>query len=326
MPPATSPLPSSSASPLRISGPSLDVGDILEQNGGAGAVRADRNILEILDILNISAAPDHVFDPGKFEDPPLDIPVALPDRIHDLGERDVIGKKPIGVDRDLILLDKAADARDLGDALDAFEGELDGVVLDGAELCQVIVARFIDQGVLESPAEARRIGTEHRIDIGGEFVPDRLDVLEDPAPGPVDIRSLFEDHIDKGTAEIGKTPHRLDLGGGEQGRGDRVGDLVFDQIGAASGPFGVDDHLGVAQVGEGVQRRSLQRPVSPENQKGHEQEDDKPVAGTVFDYSSDHRGYRSVLCRGGYSLQLRLRIDQEIGRRGHLFAGIDPHR
>ena len=72
-------------------------------------------------------------------DAAADLVVGALDRLPHLAQRDVVGAQLLRIDRDLILLDEAADAGDLGDALDRRELVLQVPVLDAAQLLQVAV-------------------------------------------------------------------------------------------------------------------------------------------------------------------------------------------
>ena len=58
------------------------------------------------------------------------VDVAAADGLVDLGQPDAVGAELVGVDVDLVLLDEAADAGDLGDALDGLELVADVPVLE----------------------------------------------------------------------------------------------------------------------------------------------------------------------------------------------------
>ena len=100
----------------------------------------------------------------------------------------------------LVLLYKTADARHLRNAGNAFQTEFDDIVLNAAQFGKIMSARFIDDGIGKSPAQAGGIGTEDGIDIGGNFVLHGLEIFQDTASGPVDIRPFFKNDVDEGTA------------------------------------------------------------------------------------------------------------------------------
>ena len=60
--------------------------------------------------------------------------------------------------------------------------------------------RFINDGVRKAPPKTGGIGTENRVDIGRYFIFYCLEIFQDAASGPIDIRPLFENDVDEGTA------------------------------------------------------------------------------------------------------------------------------
>src|SRR6266446_3677492 len=81
------------------------------------AVGLEYDCFEVRNTTDISAASHHVLALAHLDDAAADIPVAGTDRLGDFRERDAEGAQLGRIDHDLILLDKAADARDLGDTL-----------------------------------------------------------------------------------------------------------------------------------------------------------------------------------------------------------------
>ena len=160
-----------------------------------------------------------------------------------------------------------------------------------------MAACFINNGIGKPPAQTGRIGTEDRIHIGGNLIFDGLKILQHPASRPVDIRSLLENYVDEGTAEIGKPSDCLYLRGGKEGGRNRVGDLVFHQIGASARPFGVDDNLSITQIRKSIEGRILQSPVTPGKGKDHHQKNDEFIACAEFNDFSDHKFFISA-CAG----------------------------
>ena len=74
----------------------------------------------------------------------------------------VVGGQLVRIDVDLILLDEAADARDLGDAWHGGEPVAQIPVLEAAQLGQVVLPGLVNQRVLEDPADAGRVGADRR--------------------------------------------------------------------------------------------------------------------------------------------------------------------
>ena len=77
MPAATSPLPSRSARPRRISGPSATSGHVPQEDGRPAGARAHGDLLQVLHPFDVAPAPDHVLRARKFEDPAFHVEVAL---------------------------------------------------------------------------------------------------------------------------------------------------------------------------------------------------------------------------------------------------------
>ncbi len=202
-------------------------------------------------------------------------------------ERDVVGGEPVGVDGDLVLLDEAADGGHLGDAGHRLQGVAQRPVLVGAELVERVAAATVDERVLEDPADPGGVRPElglhplrqARLDLG--------QVLEHPGARPVDVGAVLEDDVDVREAEVGEAADRLDPRRAEQRRDDRVGDLVLDDVGRAV-PARVDDHLGVGEVGQGVQADLLQGVDGQHAERGHAQQHEHPVVRGELDDPLDH--------------------------------------
>ena len=280
----------------------LHAGHVPEENRRPAAAATHGDVFQVLRRLDISSSPHHVLDARQFEDTPFHIPVALPDRLHHLRDGNIESRKAVGVDGHLVLLHETADGSHLGYAGDTLQGKLDVVILDGAELSKVMLSRFIHHGIGKSPAETRRIGPQDGIDVGGEFVLYGLQVFQDPASRPVDVRPFLEDDIDEGTSKKRKAAHDLDFRRRKERGGNGIGDLILDEVRAPSEPLRVDNDLRVGQIGDGVQRRVLHRPGSPGNGGSHEEDDDKLVSGAVFDDPGYHAEIRLFRLFGPFRL------------------------
>ncbi len=234
------------------------LGDVAHQHRRAG-LAADHDALDVRDGLDVAPAAHHVLAAAELEQPPLDVVVGHPDALHHVADGDAVGREAVGVDVDLVLLDEAADAGHLGHARDAGERVADVPVLQRPQVGEVVRAALVDQRVGEHPADAGGVGAEDRGGALGELAADLLQVLEHPGARPVDVGPVLEDRVDVGEAEVRKPAHGFDPGGGDEGGDDRVGDLVLDQIRAASLPGRVDDHLHVGDVRHRVERDVLER-------------------------------------------------------------------
>src|SRR3546814_8360313 len=57
-----------------------------------------------------------------------------------------------------------------------------------------------------------------------------VEIFEHTAARPVEVGAVLEDHIDKAVAEKGVTAHRLRPWHRQHGGGERIGDLVLDDL------------------------------------------------------------------------------------------------
>src|SRR5262249_61084551 len=73
------------------------------------------DLLEIRHTTQIAPAAHHVLALTHLDDAAADIPVAGANALGDLRERNAEGPQLGRIDHDLVLLDEAADTRDLGD-------------------------------------------------------------------------------------------------------------------------------------------------------------------------------------------------------------------
>ena len=239
----------------------------------------------------------------------------------DLRDGDVAGLRALGIDLDLVLLLEPADARDLGDAGHALQPVAQRPVLERSQLLEVVLARTIDQRVLVDPADGRRVRTDLRRDAGRELVAHAGQVLDDARARPVEVGAVLEHDVDERHPEHREAAYDLDLGRGEEGRDDRIGDLVLDQIGAPPHPLGEHDHLRVREVGKGVERRTADREHAPADEEPDAEEHEEGAPRAELDPARDHL-MRSV---GGShdAAQAALRVEQELTARDHALAGVE---
>ena len=139
-------------------GTDSDPGHVLQENGRSVAVNAQRDLADVFDRLDRAETPDHEFLLGEFEGPAADVGVAGFDRGADPRDRNAVGAKPVGIHRNLVLLDEAADAGDLGDTGHARQFVLQKPILDGSQFAEVVVVR--GEGVHECPAHPGRVRAE----------------------------------------------------------------------------------------------------------------------------------------------------------------------
>src|SRR3990172_12102466 len=113
----------------------------------------------------------------------------------------------------------------------------------------------VDEGVLEAPSDAGGVGAEHGLHSRGKPSLKSAQIFEHPAPRPVEVSAVLENHVDEGNVEVKKAAHDLDPWGRDQSGDDRIGDLILDKGRAPAFPVRRDDDLHVREIGDGVDRR-----------------------------------------------------------------------
>ena len=140
--------------------PEPDAGHVADADRRAARVRAERDLLDVRDGLQIAAAAHHVLAPGELEQPPFDVVVAGPDGVDDVLHAEVVGRQARRIEVDLVLLDEPADAGDLGHARHGRQPVAQIPVLEAAKLRERVTAALVDQGVLEHPPDAGGVGAD----------------------------------------------------------------------------------------------------------------------------------------------------------------------
>ena len=123
-------------------GPDTHIRHILQKNGQPPGVNAQGNPADVFQGLDIAQAPNHELLLGEFEGARAHIAVACLNGGADSGDRNVVGAQFFRVDGDLVLADKTADARHLGDAGHGRQFVFQVPVLDRAQFAQVVPVRL----------------------------------------------------------------------------------------------------------------------------------------------------------------------------------------
>ena len=278
--------------------------DVHDPDRGAVGARCHRDLLEVLHGLDVAAAADAVFGPAELDQAARGLVVARAHRLDDLVDRKPVGLQPVRVDVDLVLLAEPADRRHLRHPGHRLEIVLEVPVLIRAQLGQAVLAGLVHQRVLVDPAERGRVRAELGPHALGQARQHGREVLLGARARPVDVGAVLEDDVDVGVAEVREAAHGLDLGGAHQGRDDRVGDLVLDQVRALV-PAREDDHLRVAQVRDRVQRDVPQRPPAGDAADGGQRQHEELVGDAEIDDAVDHG--RRPTCERGPWFQTGLR-------------------
>ena len=202
-----------------------------------------------------------------------------------LRDRNAVRGQPVGIHVDLILADEAAERRDFRHAGDRLQVVAQEPILRAALRGEV--AALADQRILEHPADSGRIRPEFRLHILRQARQNLREVLQRPRARPVDVGAFLEDDVHVGEAEVAEPADVFHLRRAQHGAHDRVRHLVFDDVRTAV-PARVDDHLRIAEVGDGVERDAVHRPPSRQRRGAHEQENQEAVAPGELDNPVDH--------------------------------------
>ena len=122
----------------------------------------------------------------------------------------------------------------------------------------------------------------------GQAARDLLKVLEHTGARPVKVGSVLEHDEDIGVAKHGLCAYSLDVRRGEQGGHDWICYLVLDNVGRLARPWGVDNHLHVRDVGQGIERDATQRPDSCQHEQERAGENQKTIASAPVNPAGNH--------------------------------------
>jgi hypothetical protein len=97
--------------------PDADVGDILQQQRGPGLAPLEIwNASEIRQVLDVTLAADEIFRLAHLDDRSAHLLIGVDNHLADHGQRQRVGAHASRIEHDLVLLDHAAEAGDLGHA------------------------------------------------------------------------------------------------------------------------------------------------------------------------------------------------------------------
>ena len=314
-------LPVELGQPATLLRPEVHHTQVTQRHRHSAGTELDRNALEVRDTADVTAAAHRVLMLGHLEDAATDLVVRAPDRLGHGSDRHVVGDQSVRVEVDLVLADEASDRGDFGDAVDTLQPVPERPVLEGSELGQVVPAGRIDQGIFEDPADGGGIRTQRRVQALGKPGADGRQVLEDPAPCPVEVDTLLEHDVDERVSQHRQPADVLDAWRGAEGRDDGIRDLILDEVGAPAGPFRRNDHLCVRQIRDGIERRVEHAVDAETGRDQHPGQGQDAVAGAPGDEALDHGSALPFL---GGGLELALGRHQEVARGHDDFSRLDP--
>ena len=263
----------------------LDAGDVAQEHR-CPAFRLKHDLLDVGGPAEVAASAHHELGLGKLHHAAADVHVGGADRLAHLSERNIEALQSAGIDDDRILPLEAADARHLGHARRTGNREANLPILRGAQLRQRALGR--DDGVLVDPAHARGVGPERRHNAARQLALHAGEILKDARARPVDTGAVLEDDVDEARAEKGEAAHDVGARHAQQGGRQRKGDLVLDHLRGLPGVLGVDDDLGVGEIGDGVERHLAHGIDAGGGEQRRADQHEHHIAGRPADDGGDH--------------------------------------
>ncbi len=263
----------------------LHAGDVAQQHRSP-VLRLQDDLLDVLRSTEVAAPAHHELGLGQLHHAAAYVHVRLADGVAHLGQRDLEGLQASRIDDDRVLAHEAADAGDLGHAVRLGDGEADLPVLRGSELGKRALGRH--HGVLVDPADAGRVGTQRRRHAIGKLALGGGQIFEHARTRPVEVGAVLEDDVHEAHAEEREAAHDARLGHAQERRRQREGHLVLHHLRRLARVFGVDDDLGVGEVGDGVERHLAHGVDAGAGEKAGAQKHKHQVAGRPADDGGDH--------------------------------------
>jgi hypothetical protein len=143
----------------------LHLGHLLDEDRHA-AFGADDDVLHVADALDETEATHYRPAAARLDDVAADVPVAAHHGVDDGRQGNLVRAQAIGVDVDLVLLNRPADARDFGNAWHRVELVADEPVLERSQVPQRVSLAL--DGVPEHVTDACGVRSERRDDACGQ--------------------------------------------------------------------------------------------------------------------------------------------------------------
>ena len=220
MPPTASPLPSRSAMPRRISGPSATDATSRSRTGVPRSSVLSTTCSEVRLRLHVAAPADHVLPAGQLEQPAAHLAVAASARRSSTSmmARSYAARR-VRIDRHLVLLDEARRSRPPrrrpAPTAARSAGSSPGSVRRSASDCVPESSTSAYWNTQPTPVAS---GPSSVFTPVGQLRLDLRQVLEHAAARPVDVGAVLEDDVDVAEAEVREAADRLDLRRAEQRR------------------------------------------------------------------------------------------------------------
>ena len=150
------------------------------------------------------------------------------------------------------MLYESADGRDFGNTLYGRERVTQIPILNGAQLGEIMLSRVIDECVFVNPAYSSGVRADCWVHSFGKRTAHRIEVFNHAGTRPINVSAILKNDVDERFAEHRFATNEFHFGRGDEDAGNWICDLVFNEIGRASFPLGVNDHLHVAQIGNRI--------------------------------------------------------------------------
>lgn len=132
--------------------------------------------------------------------------------------------------------------------------------------------------VLIDPTHAGGVRPELGFDTGGQAVFHKVQVFQNPAPRPIQIRPVVKNNVDERLLKHADAAYDLRVRNTHHRRGEWIGDLIFHHVGRLAGVVSRHDHLHVGQIRDRIQVDVNRRPNPGGNQDPGQQQDHELIA------------------------------------------------
>src|SRR5439155_16364281 len=102
-----------------------------------------------------------------------------------------------------------------------------------------------------------------------------------------DVGAVLKNDVNEGFAEHRLATDEFHFWRGDKDAGNRIRDLVFNEIGRASFPLRVNDHLHVTQIGNCIERRVDQAIKASGDSENGEDENEELIPRTPLNDTID---------------------------------------
>jgi len=251
----------------------LDRADVLHADGHA-VIGADHHVADVFGVAHQAEAAHVIELPALRIESAACVGVVGGERVDDLRNGEVVAVEPRGVEQNLILHDRAAEAGVVGDAVHRAVRALDDPVLEGLQFLRASV-RALDHVAVDEAARAEQ-RRHRRRDAGGKA--GLRHALEDNLAREVVVGALVEGEDDVGEAVERDRPHVGDTRHAVEFEFERQRDQALDFLGGVAGPLRDEFNLRRREIGIGVNRHAPEGDDSGDGHGGREHQNQKALA------------------------------------------------